>query len=98
MKKTELKRIEDWCEMVIFYLRGASKQEAPKKIELPGTNNNKLPTEVLLYSGIECVSEALKIPIHIEVDSVFTYYYLKVVTHKGVRFIQMMPYSEVMNR
>jgi|GEM_PF-4602656 len=96
MKKEELKRIEEWCETVIFYLRGASKRETPKKIILSGTNDNKFPAEVLLHSGIEYVSEALKIPVHIEIDPVFTIHYLKVVTHKGIRFIQMMPYSGVM--
>ena len=97
MKKTELKRIEEWCNGITESMYNA-KKEIPKDLLLLHGADYTFNITIALDSGIELVSEALKIPVHIETPPALEKYFEKVVEHHGVRFTQLMPYSRVMHR
>lgn len=95
MKKEELKRIKAWCDKTIESLNCVRQTNVPEGLSLLYSIEETFERTVKIFSGIELVSEALKIPVHIETDPGYKMYFQKVVEHHGIRFMQLSPYAKV---
>lgn len=93
MKKEELKQIEAWSNEISESMHNAKK--IPKGLSLLHSADYTFNITVTLDSGIELVSEVLKIPVHIETHPALKEYFQKVVEHHGVRFIQLVPFAKI---
>ena len=94
MEKEELKRIEAWCNEITESMYNA-RREIPKGLSLLRDADYTFGITIAIDSGIELVSEALKIPVHIETHPALKEYFQKVVEHHGVRFMQLFPFARI---
>lgn len=95
MKKEELKNIKVWCDKVIESLNCVRQANVPEPLSLLHSADETFERTVKLFTGIELVSEALKIPVHIETDPGYKVHFQKVVEHHGIRFVQLSHYAKV---
>ena len=95
MKKEELKRIKAWCDKTIESLNCVMQANVPDGVSLLHSIDETFERTIMVYAGIELISEALKIPVHIETDPGYKVHFQKVVEHHGIRFVQLSPYAKV---
>lgn len=84
--QTDLKKIEEWCYKQIELINRLCRMEDfPDEVEFCVGRERLI--EVHIHKGIEKISSALKLPVHIEqfADDM----YEKSVTHLGVKFFQI---------
>ena len=95
MKKEELKRIKAWCDKTIESLNYVRQANVPEGLSLLHSIDKTFDRTIMVFAGIDLISEALKIPVHIETDPGYKVHFQKVVKHHGIRFVQLSPYAEV---
>lgn len=87
---TPLKEIEAWCYKQIELInRLYDMKDFPGEVEFCGRDELgiKFLKRVHIYEGIDRISSALKLPVHIDIRDSDTY--KKTVTHLGVEFYQI---------
>lgn len=91
-----LKELEAWCYLQIDLMnRLYDLEDFPNEVEFCGRSDKfclQQLKSVHIFTGIEKISVALKLPINIELADD---YYKKTVTHLGVKFFQIEYYPKI---
>lgn len=87
--QTDLKEIASWCYKQIELLNRLKQiKDFPDEIEFCARDYQF--DEVHIYTGIEKIASALKLPLQVRLGNDF---YRKEVMHMGITFFQMGHYS-----
>lgn len=91
MTKADRKRLEVWCMDAIKKSNEyCTIKDFSDSIKCAMDLKKKMVKKLLVSGGIEEISAALKVPVHIDIDKDLSYYpIIKSVTYKGVKFYEM---------